>query len=357
MTRILDRLVARSYLRVFVAFIVGAPILFVLGDLTDRLKTYLDRGLTGMEVAQAYFFMLPQYFQWSFPVASMVATVFTVLTMTQHREIVAAKAGGVSFHRLIFPLFLLGAFLASIALGLEEIVPRSYRQASEILQQVDAGGESRANFVFQGEDGRNFSIRNLVVSTGAMTGVVMETVEPGANRAKDHLISETAQYDPAIGWTFNSGYYRMFLEGGKEAAFRFGSLRTRGFSERPEDLQDRPRKPEEMTYTEMGRLADIMVRSGNRPTKLLTDREEKLAVPLLTFVVVLFGAPLATTTKRGGTAFGIGMALLSTILYLLFFRLSTGLGETGAMEPFIAAWLPNFCFFGAGLILLIRVRT
>ena len=99
-----------------------------------------------------------------------------------------------------------------------------------------------------------------------------------------------------------------------------------------------------MTYTEMGRLADIMLRSGGRPHKLLTDREEKLAVPLLTFVIVLFGAPLATSTKRGGTAYGIGMALFSTILYLLFFRLSTGLGETGAMEPLHRRLAPEFLF-------------
>jgi lipopolysaccharide export system permease protein len=357
MPRILDRLVARSFLKVFTSFMVGAPVLFILGDLTDRLKNYLDRGLSGFEVAQAYFFMLPQYFQWSFPVACMVATVFTVLTMTQHREIVAAKAGGISFHRLIFPLVVLGALLAGIALGLEEVVPRSYRQATEILEQVSSRGESRANFVFQGEEGRNFAVRNLTAATGTMSGVVMERVEPGSKRAADHLIAEVVLHDPEVGWTFRSGFYRIFLGGEKEVAFRFGSLRTRGFTEKPEDLLERAPKPEEMTYAEMGRLADIMARSGNRPTKLLTDREEKLAVPLLTFVVVLFGAPLATTTKRGGTAFGIGMALLSTILYLFFFRLTTGLGETGALEPFIAAWLPNFCFLSAGLILLWRVRT
>jgi lipopolysaccharide export system permease protein len=357
MTRILDRLVVRSFLRVFMAFIVGAPILFVLGDLTDNLKTYLDRGLTGFEVTKAYFFMLPQYFQWSFPVASMVATVFTVLTMTQHREIIAAKAGGISFHRLIFPLFLLGALLAGVALGLEEIVPRSYRQASEVLEQVDPRRENRSNFVFQGEGGRNLSVRNLTVSSGTLTGVVMERIEQGSNRAADHLIAESARYHPEIGWTLNNGFYRLFLEERGEVAFRFGSLRTRGFTEKPEDLLEDPRKPEEMTYTEMGRLADIMIRSGGRPHKLLTDREEKLAVPLLTFVIVLFGAPLATSTKRGGTAYGIGMALLSTIFYLLFFRLSTGFGETGAIEPFMAAWLPNFCFLIAGLFLLIRVRT
>ena len=87
--------------------------------------------------------------------------------------------------------------------------------------------------MFQGEDGRNFSIRNLTVSTGTITGVVMERVEPGSNRATDHLIAEEATYDPEIGWTFQMGYYRLFPEGNREVAFRFSELRTRGFSRTP----------------------------------------------------------------------------------------------------------------------------
>ena len=112
-----------------------------------------------------------------------------------------------------------------------------------------------------------------------------------------------------------------------------------------------------MTYQEMGRLADVMIRSGNQPHKLLVDRQEKLAIPVATLVIILFGAPLATSTKRGGTAYGIGVALISTILYMLLFRISGAFGETGTLEPMLAAWLPNFIFLGAGLFFLVRVRT
>jgi lipopolysaccharide export system permease protein len=76
-----------------------------------------------------------------------------------------------------------------------------------------------------------------------------------------------------------------------------------------------------------------------------------------TLVIILFGAPLATSTKRGGTAYGIGVALLSTILYMLLFRISGAVGETGALDPVTAAWLPNLIFLGAGMVFLTRVRT
>jgi len=357
MIRILDRLVALSFFRTFVAFTLGAPILFILGDITENLEGYLDQDLTGLAITKAYFFMLPQFIQWAFPIAGLVGVVFTIQTMTLHREIVAAKAGGISFHRLIVPILTLGVFLTGAALGLAAVVPRANKIAGEMLQQQETTRDYRGNFSFQGEDGRNFSVRSLSVSSGTMNEVVMETVEPGSNRPEDHLSSTIVRFDPEVGWTFHNGYYRVFPEDGGELTFSFQTLQTRGFRERPEEFLEDPRAPEEMTYKEMGRLADIMTRSGGQPNKLLVDRQEKMAIPVATLVIILFGAPLATSTKRGGTAYGIGIALLSTILYMLLFRISGAFGETGTLDPFVAAWLPNFLFLGAGLFFMSRVRT
>lgn len=357
MIRILDQLVARSFMKVFLAFTLGSPILFILGDITENLEDYLGAGLSWADVGMAYLYKMPQFIQWSFPIAALVSAVFTVQSMTLHREVVAAKAGGISFHRLIVPIFLLGVLLTFVALGLEEVVPRTNRRAAEILRQEDTRREWRTNFVFQGEEGRNFTIERLNVADGTLTGIVMETVEPGTSRPTSHLTAEFAEYDTDVGWTFNEGFYRVFLDEDEEVAAQFQQFRTRGFTESPEDFLEEPRKPEEMTRAEMGRLADIIERSGGSPTKLRVDREEKIAIPVATLVIILFGAPLATSTKRGGTAYGIGVALLSTILYMLLFRISGAVGETGALDPFSAAWLPNLLFLGAGLVFLVRVRT
>ena len=73
--------------------------------------------------------------------------------------------------------------------------------------------------------------------------------------------------------------------------------------------------------------------------------------------MILFGVPLATSNRRGGTAYGIGVALGTTILYMLLLKISSALGKAGVLEPFPAAWLPNIVFFAAALGLLRRVRT
>ena len=100
-----------------------------------------------------------------------------------------------------------------------------------------------------------------------------------------------------------------------------------------------------------------MYRSGGDPNELLVKRDQKLSIPAATLVVMLFGAPLATTVKKGGAALGVGVSLGSTIVYIMLLRLFGAIGASGGMEPFWAAWLPNFIFLAVGVLLLARVRT
>src|SRR6185503_9884933 len=98
-------------IRLFLLFAVAAPMLFILGDLTDHLDRYMDRGLSMKTVALSYVYQFPQFVLYSFPIASLIAVIFTVNGMTRHSELAAAKAGGVSFWRLLLPLPVLGIIL------------------------------------------------------------------------------------------------------------------------------------------------------------------------------------------------------------------------------------------------------
>jgi len=356
MIRILDRLVAKTFLKLFVVFLAASPPLFILGDITENLDTYLDRGLTRAEVAQAYFFQLPLFIQWSFPIAALIAAVFTIHSMTVHRELVAAKAGGISFHRVARPILIMGAFLMVVALGLTEVVPRSNRIAAQILRDEDPRASWRADFVYESENGMTWQVGRVMAPEGRMDKIILER-EPEGDRGGLHVIADGAYYDSIQGWTFARGYVRHFLPDSTQRAYQFERLRLAGINERPEELLEAPRKPDEMTYQEVDRLARMIQRSGGNAAELLVKREQKFAIPVATLVVILFGVPLATSSGRGGTAYGIGVSLGTTILYLLLFKVSGALGQAGTMPPLWAAWIPNVLFLGAAAVLLRRVRT
>ena len=356
MIRILDRMVVTMFIRLFVAFAIGAPFLFVVADATENIDRYLGRQLGIADVALGYVYMFPKFVLWSFPIAALVAAVFTVHGMTSHREVVAAKAGGVSFHRLVAPLVLMGLVLTGVGLALTEMVPRTNRRAAELLGEVESRREWRTNFVYQTEDGYMLTVQRLSVADGSLSNVALEREKQDGSGLESHTIAESARFDMERGWIFYNGFTRHFAEG-QERAYSFDSYRTRWFTDEPEDLLEEPRDDEEMTYAELGKRADMVRRSGGDPTELLVAREEKLAIPAATLVIVLFGLPLATSVKRGGASYGIGISLASTILYMVLLRISSAIGESGGLPPLAAAWIPNALFLVVGLVLLTRVRT
>jgi len=356
MIRILDKLVARTFMRLFLIFLAASPVLFIIGDITENLGRYLDRGLTGMDVAKAYVYQLPLFIQWSFPIAALVASVFTIHSMTTHREIVAAKAGGISFHRLARPLLVLGLLLTAVALGLTEVVPRGNRVAADILQERNPRLSWRADFVYESEDGTTWQVGRLMAPESRMDKIILERA-PSAESGGLHILADGANYTPEKGWTFNRGYVRHFLPDSTEHTYQFERLRLAGITERPDELLEAPRTPDEMTYAEVDRLARVVERTGGNAKSLLVKREQKLSLSVATLVVILFGVPLATSSGRGGSAFGIGVSLGTTILYMLLFKVSGALGQAGAMSPLAAAWVPNMIFFATAVVLLRKVRT
>lgn len=359
MTRILDRLVVASFLKLFAATALGSPLLFILGDATERLDNYLDRGATWADIGVAYVYMYPKFVLWAIPIAALVAAVFTIHNMTNHREIVAAKAGGISFYRIVAPLVVLGAMLAVGAYGLSDLVPTTNRLAAEKLGERQSRKAWRTYFVYQTEDGRSLSVRRLTQEEGHMTGgVLLEQEGRGADEPSTHIQAREARWDSAAGWwTLYDGRLRYLYPEGPVRSFQFDSLRATSLTERPEELLEEPRDEEEMTYAQMDRLARIMRRSGGDPGGLLVEKEQRRALTVATLIIILFGAPLATSSKRGGTAYGIGISLGSTLAYIGLFKLTGAAGAAGSLSPVVAGWLPNAVFLVAGLVLLARVRT
>lgn len=356
--RILDRLVVRTFLRLFLIFVLAAPLLFILGDVTDNLDRYLERDLSIGTMSVGYLYFFPRFMLWSFPIAALLATVFTIYPMTTHREIMAAKAGGISFYRLIFPLLLVGMAFTGIGLVLSQLVPAANQRAAEVLGERERRQEWRSNFVYITDAGESLAARRLTSSDGTMLGVTLQNFPRNGGDPTLHVLADRAVWDAEEGhWTFMNAWVRHIYPDGTEDANQVDEYRPEHFSEAPEDLLETVRDEEEMTYAELRTLADRILRSGGDPGRVLTKREQQLAIPVATLVIILFGAPLSTSSRRGGTAYGVGISLATTILYLMLFRVAAAMGYAGTLSPLVAAWLPNLLFLVGGLFLLTRVRT
>src|SRR4029077_18882666 len=217
-----------EWTKVFLLAALGFPFLVMVIDLTDKLSTYLGRGIPKARLAYSYVFFLPEKISLVLPVAVLFAVVFTVGALGRHSELVAAKASGISFHRVVRPL--LAASLAAVVLdlGLTELAPvTSARRARRAGER--AGGEavaaarrsellgekavrqvaSRFNpFVYRADSGWVYSIRSLELRTSGaeMRDVILERGGTGEDYPTIVVAAQRAAYDTGRakrGWTLN----------------------------------------------------------------------------------------------------------------------------------------------------------
>ncbi len=357
----LDRYVLREWAKVFLATALGFPLLVIIIDLTDKLDSYLGRGLTKGAVALSYVYALPETIFLVIPAAVLFATVFTVGSLGRHSELVAAKASGVSFHRVVRPLFgaAVAAFLLGVVLG--EMAPGATTRQAELRGERAARPTSaRYNFVYRADRGWVYAIRSLETGVREMRDLIMEREGTGPEYPTIVVAAERAVFADTArgrGWRLEKGTVRYLLGPGPEITFGFDSLFTRALKERPTDLLAEPKAPDEMRYAELGRYIDALARSGADVKKLQVERALKLAIPFTCIIIALFGAPLAITTPQTGTAWGVAVSLATVFVFLLFVQLTKAIGAGGLLPPTLAAWFPNLLFGAAALDLLRRART
>jgi len=358
MVRALDRYVFTEFWKIFVTTALGFPILVNIIDLTDNLDKYIGQKLSGGRIALSYLYWLPDSMFMVLPAAVLFATVFAIGALTRHSEITAAKASGISFYRFIAPIFA-GALLATLlGLALGELAPITNKKRLEILQanRVNIGND-RYNFAYAADGGRVYKIGGLHLIDASIEGMVIERKGKGPEYPSYVLSANNARYTTGKGWLLKAGALHIIPDTLHNITFSFDSAIDRHFTQAPKELTLAQKAPTDMGFRELGRFIASMERSGADVNELRVERMLKIAIPITCIVILLFGAPLATSTQRGGAAYGIGLSLATTVIFLMLIQLTKGIGGKGMIPADLAAWLPSIIFGMVGAFLFARVRT
>lgn len=354
----LDRYVFIEFWKILVATALGFPLLLVIIDLTDNLEKFLARNLPAKDIALSYLYYIPESMFMVVPAAVLFATVFTIGALTRHSEISAAKASGISFYRLCVPIFVGALLAAGLDLALAEVVPVTNARRNDLLEEDKfRGSTTRYNFAFQGNLGRVYKVASLNTTTGSLEQVQIERRGTGRDYATMIVAAQRSHWTSDTGWTHEQGEMKLIADSTPDFAMAFARMRDRQFAERPTDMMVKPRSPQEMRYRELTRFIRTLERSGGDANQLRVERALKIAIPVTCIIIALFGAPLATSTQRGGAAYGVGISLAVTVVFLMLVQLTKAIGSKGLIPPDFAAWVPSVLFAVLGLGLLVRVRT
>ena len=91
---------------------------------------------------------------------------------------------------------------------------------------------------------------------------------------------------------------------------------------------------------------------GTAMGNLQINLADKLSWPFACIIGVVVAVPLALRFGKRGRTLGITLSIIAFFSYYLMVSAASAFGRNGAMNPFVAAWLPNIIVGLAGVVLL-----
>jgi lipopolysaccharide export system permease protein len=355
--RIHERLVLGAFLRYLLHTLVGAFILFTLVDLFDHLGSLLDNDATASMIVRYYVYKGAWIIDQVLPVATLMATLFTVGSMARYLELTALFASGLSLLRIARPLIIAGILLTFGALAWREyVLPeanlRMWRVWEvEIHKQTEKMRPTR-QIAATGPDGRLYYARKYDPNTQEITGLKVMAMD-GAT-VRERLDAARAVWDGEH-WVLFDGTRRVFSPTAEDIT-EFAELKAADLEIRPEGLYRVRIRPENMTIRQLMAHRDLVRQTGGDATQASVDIQFQLAFPLVNLIVVCLGVVLASGPRKTTIASGFGMTLAIGFLYYLLMMFGRSLGHSGVLPPIVAGWTGNVVYVLGTVVLWARAR-
>jgi LPS export ABC transporter permease LptG len=364
--RTLYSYIIREFLVIFATALCGFLLVCLVGDAAERLSKFIDSQAPIKLILLYYLFQVPFYLIYILPASSLIATLFTLSRMNRHHELTAMRSSGISLGRIFLPLLILMIFISGAAFLIDEtIVPATNTLKAEIMDfkirgRMKPRTDLRHNLDYLGEQGRRWRAATFHVRTSSLKEVEFLKISEQSNHPRiDYRVdAPTAQWNADSGWCFTGGTLRLFdYEGeGSEWVVNFDRMYLTTPGEVPEDFAFEIKEAQQMNFNELSLAIERKMRNGVRVTRDRVELWLKTSMPVASFIIVLFGAPLAVFRRRMSPGIGTALGLMVYMAFMGSFYIARSLGYNGIIHPVAAAWASNALFAVAGIVFFLRVR-
>jgi lipopolysaccharide export system permease protein len=355
-----SRYILKSFLWQFLLILIGFTALLQLFDLLNNSADILRDHMGRMGAIFEYAVLrLPEIVSFLVPFSVLIGALITLGKMERNNEIMAYKAAGAPYFTVLW------AFLPAVGIVAllhffvaDRIVPMSIQMLSARDLSVERSksknqGKEDPLFVQEG---------NSVVEAGAVgvDGTILSHLRiyerDESGKIVRQIFAEDAHYDAAKeAWRLTDVWKTTIPSDGATQtehidAWEWQSQLT------PAEFSDLVERPQAMTFGKIwGFISATQV--GVRPTYFYeTWLQKRIALPVSSILMILLAAPVAHSLHRRerGLAVGMTVGLGLGFLYFVTDGLVLSLGESGAVPPFLAAWLPILLFAAIGGAWLIK---
>ena len=360
---LLDDYILRDFF-VYMLLITSSFLMLLLVFTVFELMSDILRNHISPLVVAEYLINVTPYFIYNVaPLSILLSVLVTFGLMQRSNEITAIKATGISLYRVIVPVLLASAVLATGLFFFDQFyLPHANKRQDALRNQIKGKpaqtylnpdrkwifGEHSTIYYYQFFDSDRDQFANLSVFQ----------FEPGSFRLLRHIHAAQANWDDRLQrWICTQGWERA-LQGSAIAEYRpFEVAAFPAMSETPGYFKKEVRQSSEMSYEELRRYIHDLQQSGFDVVRLRVQLHEKFAFPVIALVMAVLAIPFSVAQGKRGAVAGIAVAVGIALVYRTVSGLFEAMGNVSQLPPVLAAWSPDLIFGLLGGYLILKVPT
>lgn len=330
-------------MRTFTLSLLCSTALYLIVDFFDRIDNLLKAGASLESSVRYFFYKLPLSISRVFGIATLFSTLFSLGTLSRTQEITAMRACGLNLRRLTLPLIFLALLIGLFTFFWNEsLVPIFTRKSQDVykveVKKVQPKSLIGTKDIWIRGNGSFISADYFDTRRNVLEGVVIYLLDSDFS-LKGVIEAPWTRWN-GTHWETRGAKEWLFLPEGQILQREAPPLLP--FSETPEDLKVFAREPEEMSFFDLKKQIEDLRGKGIDTSEYQVDLQVKLALPFIPPLMVLLAVPFALKHgPQGGMALSFGLTILFGSVYWFLLAFSVSLGHSGALLPWIAAWLPN----------------
>jgi lipopolysaccharide export system permease protein len=361
MTTVLDRLISKEYLKLFLLIIISFLSLYLIVDFFERIRMFMSNHATLSQIISYFFFKIPMIISQIIPAAALLAALITFGSMSRSNEIVALKANGISLYRTAASVVTISFIICIFAFSISEfITPYTNQVADRILyvniQKKQTFGTFKQNQIWYRGKNAIYNFKMFDPETSTIKGITINYLNKKFELTK-RIDAEMAEWRQKQ-WTFYNLLITNFNAGDFPSIER-AAMKVIDLPEKPSDFTSIQKDADKMGFFELKEYIKKIKSEGYDATRYLVDLHGKIAFSLVSILLAVIGISfsLKSSARSGSIGRSIGTGIIVGFSYWLVFAFTMSLGRSGTLTPFIAAWFADFLFGIFALIMFLRVRT
>ncbi|MFH1457990.1 MAG: LptF/LptG family permease [Candidatus Omnitrophota bacterium] len=348
----------------FLSLGVLSFVMVLVGNLRRIADLVINRGVDIYSVGKLFLFMAPYIVTYALPISVLIAVLMALGRLSGDNEIIAIRASGINFFRLILPLLVMGAIL-SLSLVIFNDRAASYahyvyrKTLMEIGIKRPAAAFEEGVFINSFQDYILF-IYHVDQKKNKLNNI--RIYQPQENKPTRTIVAKSGEFitDPEKGTVKLKLMDGSSDEPDPNNPINFYKLNFKTYFmnlnlSQARDKDKLGKKPKDMNLQELSNEIKKLKAEGIEATPLMTEINEKIALAFSTLVFILLGSSLAVITRRREKSINIGLAVLVIAVYYPLFIACEALAIEGYVHPTVAMWIPNVLFTLIAAFLTLKV--